>query len=192
MKVDDFSTPDLSTPDFSTIKFSTMKFCHKLRSSAAIIEAADGFAGVFPEHKFLIVEALQQRGYLVIALSVMASCCSATSEACRTSCMTDSSCPSSPSRMSSDCDSDVYSASIAACCLHCCWHAQSCCSSWTRRRRPWRAPAGSPRGGRPRGAARATRIRHAAFVSSSSHCSGRLSCRGWARTHRPMGRPMLS
>ena len=31
----------------------------------AMIEAADGFAGVFPEHKFLIVEALQQRGYMV-------------------------------------------------------------------------------------------------------------------------------
>merc|ERR1719181_2044796 len=31
----------------------------------AMIEAAVGFAGVFPEHKFLIVEALQQRVYMV-------------------------------------------------------------------------------------------------------------------------------
>mmetsp|Transcript_38815 Transcript_38815/g.89452 ORF Transcript_38815/g.89452 Transcript_38815/m.89452 type:complete len:973 (+) Transcript_38815:139-3057(+) len=30
-----------------------------------MIEAADGFAQVFPEHKFLIVEALQQRGWMV-------------------------------------------------------------------------------------------------------------------------------
>ena len=30
-----------------------------------VIESADGFAEVFPEHKFLIVEALQQRGYMV-------------------------------------------------------------------------------------------------------------------------------
>ncbi|KAJ1458519.1 hypothetical protein M885DRAFT_436352 [Pelagophyceae sp. CCMP2097] len=30
-----------------------------------MIERADGFAGVFPEHKFLIVEVLQQRGWLV-------------------------------------------------------------------------------------------------------------------------------
>ncbi len=33
--------------------------------AAARIEAADGFAEVFPEHKFAIVKALQQRGHLV-------------------------------------------------------------------------------------------------------------------------------
>ena len=35
------------------------------RDFGPMIEAADGFAQVFPEHKFLIVEALQQRGWSV-------------------------------------------------------------------------------------------------------------------------------
>ena len=34
-------------------------------SVAAAIDAADGFAQVFPEHKFRIVEVLQQRGHIV-------------------------------------------------------------------------------------------------------------------------------
>jgi H+-transporting ATPase len=36
-----------------------------VRGIAGIVEAADGFAQVFPEHKFEIVKALQERGHIV-------------------------------------------------------------------------------------------------------------------------------
>jgi len=35
------------------------------KAAADAIEQADGFAQVFPQHKFHIVEVLQQRGHLV-------------------------------------------------------------------------------------------------------------------------------
>jgi H+-transporting ATPase len=38
---------------------------NKTESAAAAIEKADGFAQVFPEHKFHIVDILQQRGHIV-------------------------------------------------------------------------------------------------------------------------------
>jgi H+-transporting ATPase len=38
---------------------------HKASELAAAVETADGFAQVFPEHKFRIVEILQQRGHIV-------------------------------------------------------------------------------------------------------------------------------
>ncbi|MGP8092732.1 MAG: plasma-membrane proton-efflux P-type ATPase, partial [Candidatus Sulfotelmatobacter sp.] len=38
---------------------------HETAQSAAAIEKADGFAQVFPEHKFHIVDVLQQRGHIV-------------------------------------------------------------------------------------------------------------------------------
>ena len=38
---------------------------HETAQSAAAIENADGFAQVFPEHKFHIVDVLQQRGHIV-------------------------------------------------------------------------------------------------------------------------------
>ena len=38
---------------------------HQLGQLADTIEQADGFAQVFPEHKYAIVEALQQRGHIV-------------------------------------------------------------------------------------------------------------------------------
>jgi len=38
---------------------------HETARSAEIIEKADGFAQVFPEHKFHIVDVLQQRGHIV-------------------------------------------------------------------------------------------------------------------------------
>ena len=38
---------------------------HESAQSAAAIEKADGFAQVFPEHKFHIVDVLQQRGHIV-------------------------------------------------------------------------------------------------------------------------------
>ncbi|MGB8959424.1 MAG: plasma-membrane proton-efflux P-type ATPase [Candidatus Aminicenantales bacterium] len=39
--------------------------CHETAQSAESIERADGFAQVFPEHKFHIVDVLQQRGHIV-------------------------------------------------------------------------------------------------------------------------------
>ncbi len=38
---------------------------HQAGQRASTIEQADGFAQVFPEHKYAIVEALQQRGHIV-------------------------------------------------------------------------------------------------------------------------------
>ena len=38
---------------------------HESAQSAEAIEKADGFAQVFPEHKFHIVDVLQQRGHIV-------------------------------------------------------------------------------------------------------------------------------
>jgi len=38
---------------------------HETAQSAEAIEKADGFAQVFPEHKFHIVDVLQQRGHIV-------------------------------------------------------------------------------------------------------------------------------
>src|ERR1039457_6688638 len=38
---------------------------HESAESAAAIEKADGFAQVFPEHKYHIVDVLQQRGHIV-------------------------------------------------------------------------------------------------------------------------------
>ena len=39
--------------------------CHVPPRSAEKIDKADGFARVFPEHKYAIVKALQSRGHLV-------------------------------------------------------------------------------------------------------------------------------
>jgi len=38
---------------------------HEAAQLAESIEKADGFAQVFPEHKFHIVDVLQQRGHIV-------------------------------------------------------------------------------------------------------------------------------
>jgi H+-transporting ATPase len=38
---------------------------HETAQSAAVMEQADGFAQVFPEHKFHIIDVLQQRGHIV-------------------------------------------------------------------------------------------------------------------------------
>jgi len=38
---------------------------HESAQSAEAIEKADGFAQVFPEHKFHIVDVLQQLGHIV-------------------------------------------------------------------------------------------------------------------------------
>ena len=38
---------------------------HETAQAAEAIEKADGFAQVFPEHKFHIVDVLQQRGHIV-------------------------------------------------------------------------------------------------------------------------------
>ena len=39
--------------------------CHETAQAAEFIEKADGFAQVFPEHKFHIVDVLQKRGHIV-------------------------------------------------------------------------------------------------------------------------------